>query len=383
MDDGFALYVHVPWCRHVCPYCDFNVYASATPPERDYTATLVREIDAWAALPPFAGRRVATVYLGGGTPSLFSAEAIGRVLEAIARAFGVAPDAEITLEANPGTVTTDGLGEFRAAGVTRLSLGVQSFAPRLLRTLGRDHTPDDSRTALDAARAAGIENVSLDLIFAVPGSTPADWASDLDQAITLAPAHVSAYALTFEERTPFHAWRATGRLRGVDEDDEATMAEHTAARLPAAGYARYEISSWARPGRASAHNQRYWDGSHYLGIGAGAHSFDASPGAARRWSNARDPRAYAAAVAAAGTAIADERRLDVAEARSDFVFTGLRRIVGVDGAAFADRFGVGLADAFPHVAGLVYDRLVEWQERRLRLTARGLRFADTVAATFV
>jgi oxygen-independent coproporphyrinogen-3 oxidase len=383
MADDFALYVHVPWCRHVCPYCDFNVYASASPPERDYTATLVREIDAWAARPPFAGRRAASVYLGGGTPSLFSGEAIARILDATRAAFGIADDAEVTLEANPGGLDVERLRAFRAAGVTRLSLGVQSFTPRLLRRLGRDHGPDDARAAVDAARAAGIDNLSLDLIFAVPGSTPADWAADLDQAIALAPAHLSAYALTFEERTPFHAWRASGRLRSVDEDDEATMAEHTGVRLPAAGYARYEISSWARPGRASAHNQRYWDGSHYLGVGAGAHSFDATPVAARRWSNARDPRAYAAAVAAGGTAIADEHRLDEAEARSDFVFTGLRRIVGVDGAAFADRFGLALADAFPHVAGLVYDRLVEWKERRLRLTARGLRFADTVAATFV
>lgn len=383
MSDDFALYVHVPWCRHVCPYCDFNVYASARPPEDDYTAGLVREIEAWATLPPFAGRRAASVYFGGGTPSLFGPAAIGRVLEGVAAAFGLAADAEVTLEANPGTVTTGSLRAHRAAGVTRLSLGVQSFSPRLLRTLGRDHAPEESRAAVGAARAAGIENVSLDLIFAVPGETPAEWASDLEQAIALAPSQVSAYALTFEERTPFHAWRASGRLPAVHEDDEAAMAERTAARLPAAGYVRYEISSWARADRASAHNQRYWDGSHYLGVGAGAHSFDATPAAPRRWSNLRHPRAWAEAIAARGTAVGDEHRLEVAEARGDFVFTGLRRVVGVDGAAFATRFGLELADAFPHVAGLVYDRLVEWDGRRLRLTSRGLRFADTVAATFV
>lgn len=383
MDDGFALYVHVPWCRHVCPYCDFNVYARQRPPEADYTVALVHELDAWAARPPFAGRRVASMYVGGGTPSLFSADAIGRVVAAADRAFGVDTAAEITLEANPGTVTRETLAAHRAAGVNRLSLGVQSFAPRLLAALGRDHTPDDTHAAMSAARAAGVENVSMDLIFAVPGSTLADWAHDLERTIELAPTHVSAYALTFEERTPYHAWRRSGRIHAVDEDDEAAMTELADERLPAAGYARYEISSWARPGRASAHNQRYWDGSHYLGIGAGAHSFAADPRPARRWSNVRHPTAYMETVAAGGIAIAEEHPLDGDAARADFVFTGLRRIVGVDTTVFAVRFGLSLADAFPHVPGLVRDGLLEWAGERLRLSAQGLRFADTVAATFV
>jgi oxygen-independent coproporphyrinogen-3 oxidase len=383
MPAPFALYVHVPWCRRVCPYCDFNVYADRRPPEREYTAALVRELATWAALPPWAGRRVASVYVGGGTPSLFAAAAIARVLAAAADGFGLAPGAEVTLEANPGTVTTESLRAYRAAGVNRLSLGVQSFSPELLERLGRDHTPADGEAAVAAAAEAGFDNVSLDLIFAVPGSTLTDWARDLERAIALGPAHVSAYALTFEERTPYHAWRRSGRVRAVDEDEEAAMGEHVAARLPAAGYARYEISSWARPGRASAHNQHYWDGSHYLGIGAGAHSFDADPVAARRWSNVRHPRAYMDGVAAGGRAVAEERPLDAAEARSDFVFTGLRRLVGVDGARFAERFGVGLADAFPQVPALVREGLLEWAGDHLRLSARGLRFADTVAASFV
>ncbi len=382
MADPFALYVHVPWCRHVCPYCDFNVYAHARPPEDAYTATLVRELAAWAATPPFAGGRIASIYVGGGTPSLFSPAAIARLLDAAASTFGVESGAEITLEANPGTVTRETLGGHRRAGVNRLSLGAQSFTPRLLTALGRDHGPDDVVAATTAARDAGLDNVSLDLIFAVPGSTLADWRHDLERAIGLEPAHVSAYALTFEERTPYHAWRASGRIHAVDEDADAAMAEHTAERLPAAGFHRYEISSWARPGRASSHNQRYWDGSSYLGIGAGAHSFAAGP-PAERWSNARHPQAYADAVASGGTAVAERDRLDDERARADFVFTGLRRLAGVDAGRFARRFGTPLAVAFPHVAGLVHDGLLEWAGDALRLTARGLRFADTVAATFV
>jgi oxygen-independent coproporphyrinogen-3 oxidase len=380
---GFALYVHVPWCRHVCPYCDFNVYAHARPPEDEYTSALSRELAAWAGRAPFAGRSVTSVYVGGGTPSLFSPDAVARVLDTTRRHFALVGDAEVTLEANPGTVDVERLRAYRHAGVTRLSLGAQSFDPALLRTLGRDHGPDEIRAAVGAARTAGLESVGLDLIFAVPGATLASWARDLDAAVALAPNHVSAYALTFEEGTPFDAWRRSGRLHAVDEDVEAAMAELAAARLPAAGYARYEISSWARAGHASRHNQRYWDGSTYLGIGAGAHSFDATPGAPRRWSNLRRPEAYAAAVTSAGTAVAEERRLTAEEARGDFVFTGLRRTVGVDAEAFRARFGRALDEQFPHVAGLVRDGLVEWNADRLRLTAHGLRFADTVAATFV
>ncbi|HXJ36792.1 MAG TPA: radical SAM family heme chaperone HemW [Candidatus Eisenbacteria bacterium] len=383
MSEGFALYVHVPWCRHVCPYCDFNVYAHAAPPEADYTAMLVRELATWTERAPWRGRRATSIFFGGGTPSLFTPQAIARVVDAAARCCGIEERAEITLEANPGGLDAERLRGFRRAGVTRLSLGVQSFQERLLRALGRDHTPDDARAAVRNARAAGFADLSLDLIFAVPGGDEAEWAHDLDEAIALAPDHVSAYALTFESATPYHAWRASGRIRAVDEDVEATMAELAAARLPAAGYERYEISSWARPDHASRHNQRYWDGSWYLGIGAGAHAFDATPDAARRWSNVRHPRAYADAVAARGTAVAEEHPLTVDEARADFVFTGLRRIAGVAATAFAARFGVGLAKAFPHVTGLVRDDLLEWAGDRLRLSARGLRFADTVAATFV
>jgi oxygen-independent coproporphyrinogen III oxidase len=380
MTEPFALYVHVPWCRHICPYCDFNVHAAATPPEDEYVAALVAEMEAHA---PWHGRGAKSVYVGGGTPSLFSPAALARMLGAVARVFGIVDGAEITLEANPGTVDCDTLAGYRATGVNRLSLGAQSFDARHLRTLGRDHGPDDTRAAVEAARDAGFANVSLDLIFAVPGETADDWERDLAAAIALGPEHVSAYALTYEERTPFHAWRASGRLRPVDHDTEATMAEAAAMILPAAGYSRYEISSFARPGFAARHNQSYWDGSDYLGVGAGAHSFGRRPAPGRRWMNERLPARYLAAVATRGTAVATEEHLTETQARAEFCFSGLRRTIGVDADAFRVRFGVDLATAFPHVAGLVADGLVETAGGRVRLTERGRRFADTVAATFV
>jgi oxygen-independent coproporphyrinogen-3 oxidase len=375
---GFSLYVHVPWCRHVCPYCDFNVHARRHAPERDDVAALVRELDAWAVRPPFAGAGVASVFFGGGTPSLYSPAAIAALLGHVAARFGLEPGAEITLEANPGTVDADTLRGFRDAGVTRLSLGAQSFDPTLLRTLGRDHGPADIGDAVSASRAAGFENLSFDLIFAVPGETLATWAHDLDAAIALGPEHVSTYALTYELGTPFHRWRAEGRIVSVDEDDEAAMADLACARLAAAGYERYEISSHARPGFASRHNQRYWDGSSYLGIGPGAHSFAAAPSPGCRWANERDPARYRTLVAADGTAVVVSEDLTQARAESDFVMTGLRRLSGIDPEAFARRFGRPLDAALPQLAGLAADDLVERADGRLRLTARGLRFADAV-----
>ncbi|HEV7730964.1 MAG TPA: radical SAM family heme chaperone HemW [Candidatus Binatia bacterium] len=378
-----ALYVHVPWCRHVCPYCDFNVHATTAAPEADDVPALIAELAAHTSQPAWAGRPAATVYFGGGTPSLLSPAAIAALLDAIRSRCGTTDDVEVTLEANPGTVDRERLDGYRRAGVNRLSLGTQSFRADVLRTLGRDHAAGDTATAVAAARAAGFASISLDLIFAVPGQTLAAWDDDLASAVALAPEHVSTYSLTYEEGTPFHRWRTSGRVEPIDDDTESLMADAAAERLAAAGLVRYEISSWARPGHASRHNTRYWDGSDYLGLGAGAHSFCATPFPGRRWMNVRHPSQWRAAVTADGTAIATEESLDVAVARGEFVMTGLRRIAGVDLAAFAARFGVSLDVAFPHTVGLERDGLLERADGRLRLAPQGLRFADTVSATYL
>jgi oxygen-independent coproporphyrinogen III oxidase len=378
----YGVYVHVPWCRHVCPYCDFNVHASSAPPEADDLAAYVAELAAWAARPEWSRRTIRTLYLGGGTPSLLSPATVARLLDA-ARRHGLESDAEVTMEANPGTVTRDRLAAYRDAGVTRISLGGQSFQAPLLRTLGRDHSAEETRAARAAARQAGFDNLSLALIFAVPGQTLETWIDDLAQAMALGPEHVSAYALTWEERTPFHAWRAQGRGVAVDDDLESVMADVADQHLAAAGFPRYEISSWARPGFESRHNTGYWDGTDYLGLGPGAHSFRASGSTARRWWNVRLPQGWRAAVAARGVAVDGEEVLVDAQARSDFVVAGLRRLTGVDVAEFERRFGIALLAALPQLVGLAGDGLVHVDARRLRLTPRGLRFADTVGALLV
>jgi oxygen-independent coproporphyrinogen III oxidase len=383
MPEAFALYVHIPWCRRVCPYCDFNVYALGRPPQATFVATLAAELACWMDEPAWRERPVKSVFLGGGTPSLFSAESLGTLLLAVESTCGLAAEAEITLEANPGTVTREQLGALRDVGVNRLSFGVQSFQPALLRTLGRDHSPDDSHQAVVAARAAGFTNVSIDLIFGVPGQTPAMWAEDLDAALALQPNHLSAYALTYEPGTPFHAWRQSGRLTPVPEDDELAMMDRLAECTAAAGFERYEISSWARGGAASRHNQAYWDGSDYLGLGPGAHSYCHAPTPGVRFVNERLPDPYRAIVAQGRTAVSGVEQLTIAQARADFVIAGLRRIVGVDGAAFSARFDATLEQAFPQIVRLIGDGLLEWAGSRLRLSAQGLLFADTVSAALI
>ncbi len=378
----FSLYAHIPYCRTICPYCDFNVHPARRMPEDAYVEALVGELEHAARRPPWSGAAVQSIYLGGGTPSLFAAASIERLLSAVRGAFPIEAPAEITLEANPGTVDREKLEALRAAGVTRLSLGAQSLSARSLEQLGRDHSPEEVPEALGAARQAGFGDVNLDLIFAVPGQTPADWECDLEAACALSPDHVSAYNLTFEEGTAFYARRSRGALHAVGEEAEEEMFRRAQARLAAAGYEHYEISNYARPGHRSRHNSNYWRGGEYLGIGAGAHSF-ARRGWGERWANERDPRRYMAAIAAGGAATAFSEVLSERQAMGEHAFLGLRQRDGVDDAAFVARFGAAFADRFPQVAGLCEAGLLERAPGGWRLTPRGLMLADGVFAEFV
>jgi oxygen-independent coproporphyrinogen-3 oxidase len=385
-----ALYVHIPYCLAKCPYCDFNSYAARAWPEQAYADALLAELAQRGREVPFAGATLASVFFGGGTPSLFAPRTIARILAEVRRRFDVAPDAEITLEANPGTVDEPRLAGFVEAGANRLSVGVQSFQPALLEALGRRHSVDDSVRALRAARAAGFGNLSLDLIYAVPGESLDACAEDLERAAELSPDHVSAYNLTYEKGTAMHRDLVEGRLRPAPEELEVAMYGLVRERLARAGYAQYEISNYARPGREARHNQAYWRGRPYLGLGAGAHSFvPRAPGEddacwGERWENLRDPNRYIEAVRAHGTAVgALHERLTRAQAMGEACWLGLRERRGLDPAAFAARFGEAVGDVFPHVERLVADGLAEWSEAgRLRLTTQGLLVADTVFASF-
>lgn len=270
-----GVYVHVPYCRYVCPYCDFNVYVAKRADWAGLGRSLVRELD--ARLPLFAGRTLHSLYFGGGTPSLAPVELLQSVMATVraACARGELVDAinEVTLEVNPGSVGPEQLDAWRTVGVNRLSLGWQSTRPQVLRALGRDHGPDESRDLVRMAREAGFDNVSLDFIYAVPGQALTDLDADLDELLAAAPEHVSLYALTYHEGTELWRRRAAGRVTPIADELEAEMMEHIHERLEREGYERYEVSNYARPGRRAVHNALYWSGGEYLGAGPGAHSF--------------------------------------------------------------------------------------------------------------
>ena len=380
---GFALYVHIPYCQAKCPYCDFNSYAAERWPEARYVDALCAELEHYALSVPWSGHDIDTIFFGGGTPSLFAPASIERVLTTAARSWTIATGAEITLEANPGTISVASLRGFRTAGITRLSFGVQSFQPHHLRMLGRIHSADDAVAAVGWARAAGFEAVNVDLIFALPRQTLGEWESDLARAIHLHPDHISAYNLTYEEGTPFHKLRRQGVLRQLPEEIEVAMFTRTQEVLGAAGFEQYEISNYARPGRTCRHNLNYWQSGNYLGIGAGAHSYAAAPEWGSRWSNEKIPNRYIEAVGKLGHARGSSETLDARQARGEFVFLGLRCRAGFSAAAFQRRFGDDVVALFPHAADLRAAGLLLCADGHWRLTDRGVLLADSVFATFL
>ncbi|CAA9567681.1 MAG: Hypothetical radical SAM family enzyme in heat shock gene cluster, similarity with CPO of BS HemN-type, partial [uncultured Thermomicrobiales bacterium] len=380
----FGIYLHVPFCVHKCRYCDFVTYAGREALIPAYVDALVGEIESaprrWGAtLPP-----ASSVFWGGGTPSLLPPDAFARVHGAIERSFGWrgrGAGVEITVEANPETVDEAYWTGLRAGGVNRVSLGVQSFDPAGLRALDRAHDTAGAVRALGAARAAGIGNVSLDLIFGWAGQTGVAWEADLNRALALAPEHLSLYALTVEERTPLAADIARGRVPAPDDDRQADFYEAAVARLDAAGYEGYEISNWARrpapgepPGRwRSRHNSLYWRNGEYLGFGVGAHSHFRG----RRFGNGNLVRKYIAQVATGEQALAFEETIDGTGAMGETMMLGLRLAEGVSRDAFRARHGHALDTVYgTEVAELVALGALEDVGDAVRLTGRGRLVAN-------
>jgi len=380
----FSLYIHIPYCAVKCPYCDFNVRVARSMPEAEYAAALISELEHYARMEAWMGRELKSVFFGGGTPSLFKPATIAGILDRAARLFPLAPDVEITLEANPeNRVHFQG---YREAGVNRLSLGAQSFQPQLLEFLGRLHSADETRAALGAVRAAGFDNFSLDLIYAVPGQTLADLQADLTEALDFSPPHLSAYNLTIVEGTPFHHRLKAGKIQPLPEDEEIAMAELIEDTLTRAGLERYEISNYARPGFRSRHNSTYWQGGDYLGIGAGAHSFlrcEENGVSSRRWRGEKNPTRYMERVRREGAAVAESESLDRAKAASEFMFMGLRMTEGVAVGDFFRLFGRQPAEIYVGIDRLTEAGLMAQQDGRLRLTRRGLMIADEIFTSFI
>lgn len=360
MTERAGLYVHVPFCLTRCGYCDFNAHAGLDHLKGRYLEALAREAETTS--PDWNDRRFISIFLGGGTPTTLRPAAIEQLLRELRERFEVTAGAEVTCEANPDTVDTRSLAALLAAGITRLSMGVQSFDPAVLRALERIHSADSARRAYADARSAGFDDVNLDLIYGANGETLASWRRSLGEALALGPEHLSCYALTIEPGTPLGAKVAAGEVPAPDPDLQAAMFELACGLLARAGYRHYEVSNWALPGHECVHNLGYWEGRPYLGLGAGAHSYRDR----RRWWNVRPPARYIELAAAGRSPVGGEERLTLEEARLERVLLGIRSAEGLPVEEVP-------ADA---ARRLVERGLAILERDRLALTERGMLLAN-------
>ena len=371
-----SLYIHIPWCAKKCPYCDFNSHeARAAIPEERYVAALVADLE--QALPLVWGRRVHSVFFGGGTPSLFSARSVDAILAAARARLALAPDAEITLEANPGTVEAEKFREFKAVGINRLSLGIQSFDPRRLKALGRIHDGVEARRAIEIARE-NFDNVNLDLMYGLPAQTPEEAVADVEAALGYAPPHLSCYHLTIEPNTYFY--RFPPAL--PDDDAAAGMQEAIEAKLAVAGYDHYETSAFARSGARCAHNLNYWSFGDYLGIGAGAHGKLSFPGRILRQERVKHPENYMQA-AESGTAVRTERDVAPDEAGFEFMMNALRLNAGFPASLFEERTGLPVIAVLKRLEEAERRGLIVRDHARIAPTALGRRFLNDLLQIFL
>jgi putative oxygen-independent coproporphyrinogen III oxidase len=370
-----GLYVHIPFCSAICNYCNFNRGLFDAELKEQYVTALVREIASQAD-----GAPADTIYFGGGTPSLLEPLEVEAIVGACRRAFTLSVDAEITLEANPETVTPERLAGFRAAGVNRLSFGVQSFRDEELQRLTRLHSATRAAEAYGMARRAGFGNISLDLMMWLPQQTIPQWLESVDALIGLTPDHASLYILELYPNAPLRDAMARGKWSLAPDDDAADMYLEAMARLEAAGYQQYEISNVAKPGRQSRHNLKYWTDGEWLGFGCGAHSTRRGV----RWKNLSSTAEYIAAVASGGQLVVERRVLSAREALEEALFMGLRLARGIDVNTVKARFGIDVWDIyrrqleqFREAGVLIYDG------RLLRLSRAGMLLANEIMARFL
>jgi oxygen-independent coproporphyrinogen III oxidase len=378
-----GIYLHIPFCRSRCNYCDFNTYVGLNDLFEPYTRALQAEIVRSAQQPPIGQLtpHASTLFFGGGTPSLLSPQQLGDVIRTCRTAMHVPDDAEVTTECNPGTVTVDYLRGLREQGVNRLSFGAQSADPAELKLLGREHGFADVAAALDAARTAGFDNVNLDLIFGLPNQTLETWQRTMDAMLALQPDHVSLYALTVEQGTPMHDWVRRGEVPTPDPDAAADMYDYAEQAMGEAGFEHYEISNWCRPGRECAHNLIYWRNEPYYGFGAGAHSSAIS----RRWWNVRRPADYVGRMQRGELVEMGYEDIDTRTSRGEMMMMGLRLLrEGVSAARFEQRYGAPLhtvyADALREGEQL---GLLDVTPERVLLTERGHFLSNRALMLFV
>jgi putative oxygen-independent coproporphyrinogen III oxidase len=370
-----GLYIHLPWCERKCPYCDFNSHEATDIPEDDYIQTLLQDLRKDSSM--IQGRSVETLFIGGGTPSLFSAEAIQKLMRGIAQLIPLAPTLEATMEANPGSADADKFYAFKDAGINRLSIGIQSFDNAQLQTLGRIHTSDQAYAAIDFARQAGFDSFNLDLMHGLPAQTLLSAKTDLLAAIACKPSHLSWYQLTIEPNTVFH--KRPPQL--PVEDELADIQQYGEQLLADNGYAQYEVSAYSQEGFNCRHNSNYWSFGDYLGIGAGAHGKISFPdGRIKRYNKRRQPQEYMSVTSQAF--VASTRTLHRDEIAGEFMMNALRLNDGFTLPQFASRTGLSYAQLEPQLELLCQRELLVRDRNAVRATDTGRRFLDSVIAEF-
>ncbi len=370
-----GLYIHLPWCERKCPYCDFNSHETRDLPEAQYIDALLQDLD--ADIPQLHQREVATLFIGGGTPSLFSAPGIARLLKELGNRIALSPTLEATMEANPGSAEADKFAAFRAAGINRLSLGIQSFQDEQLQALGRVHNSEQAHAAIDFARAAGFDSFNIDLMHGLPGQGIESADADLRTALSYQPAHLSWYQLTIEPNTVFHKRPPSLPV----EDMLADIQDEGEHLLISNGQQQYEVSAYSQPGFECRHNRNYWSFGDYLGIGAGAHGKITAPdGSIQRTAKRRQPGDYMSS--AAGAFTASTRVLTRDEIPGEFMLNALRLNQGFTISLFESRTGLPISSIQTQLEQLIDRGLLEQVESTIRTTALGRRFLDSVVAEF-
>lgn len=362
-----SIYIHIPFCIRKCIYCDFLSVRYDDNIAGEYITSLINEFSLRKEL---AGE-IRTIYIGGGTPTTLSAHELTRLIQGLRTSFTVSPDAEITIEANPGTIDKEKVAVLADAGVNRFSLGIQSFIDRELQLLGRVHNSDDAVRAIEIMRYSGVRNLSIDLIYGIPGQTMREWSYALSKTLDLSPEHISAYELTPEEGTPLFDSIKDGSLQKPDEDIILRMYYHAIDALTASGYKHYEISNFARPGFECRHNLNYWDRGQYIGLGAGAHSFIGD----RRSKNTSDINRYINELKTGKLSIEDETEISCEDAIKEFIFLGIRKTGGLNIKGFRDDLGIDLLDISDK---LIHDGMLISDGNYLRLTQKGIVVSNTV-----
>lgn len=374
-----GIYIHIPFCRSRCSYCDFSTGIYSVDAASRYVTSLCQEVASYTE----ASERVVvdTIYFGGGTPSLLSADQLGQILDLVYRRFNVAEGCESTLEMNPGTVNPKTLEEFRRLGINRASFGAQTFNDHELARLGRSHTSDQTRETFRQLRKSGFDNVSLDLIAGLPGQTLEQWTNNVDEALAMRPEHLSFYLLEVHEGTPLANHIRIGLQPKPDEELAAEMYELMLDHAIEAGYQHYEISNLCLPGHESRHNTKYWTGAPYYGFGCSAHSYD---GLARRWSNERDANSYVEMIEVGRSPVVERRELNEEDQRAEAVFLGLRMMDGYSVRDHETRFGANLIDQHREELSRFSEAgLIELKNDVLKLTRSGALLSNEVFAAFV